>query len=118
MRKHLFFLILCTAGMLLDATAQFNFLEGKDAYLGQKPPGDQPEVFAENMLMINDTFPMGRVAFYAAGVSARGTTGVLFYLFDHWDDLAKRYRGTKVFCVALRISSEDARSCVVLDQTT
>ena len=67
MRKRLFFLILCTAGLLFDATAQSSFLESKDAWLGQKPPGDQPEVFAENLLMKNDTFPMDRVAFSKDG---------------------------------------------------
>jgi hypothetical protein len=67
MMKRLLLLILCTAGLLYDATAQSDFLESKDAYLGQKPPGDRPEVFAENMLMINDTFPMGRVAFSKDG---------------------------------------------------
>src|SRR5664279_771368 len=67
MGKRLVFLIFCTAGLLSGAMAQSSFLESKDAYLGQKPPGDQPEVFAENMLMINDTFPMGRVAFSKDG---------------------------------------------------
>lgn len=67
MVKRLFILILCTSGLLFSAKAQSGFLESKDAYLGQKPPGDQPVVFAENLLMINDTFPMGRVAFSKDG---------------------------------------------------
>ena len=65
--KRLSFIILSTALLFFDATAQSDFLESKNAYLGQKPPGDQPEVFAESMLMKNDTFPMGRVAFSKDG---------------------------------------------------
>ncbi len=65
--KGLLFLFLCTTGLLFDATAQSDFLESKNAYLGQKPPGEKPEVFAESMLMKNDTFPMGRVAFSQDG---------------------------------------------------
>jgi len=67
MMKRLLFLIFCTAGLIFHVTAQSGFLESKDAYLGQKPPGDHPEVFAESMLMKNDTFPMDRVAFSLDG---------------------------------------------------
>lgn len=35
----------------------------KDAYLGQKPPGDTPEIFGEGMLAKADTFAFDRVAF-------------------------------------------------------
>ena len=35
----------------------------KDAYLGQKPPGDTPEVFGAGMLAKADTFAFDRVAF-------------------------------------------------------
>ena len=60
--KRLLLLIVCAAGILLDASAQSKFLKSKDAYLGQKPPGDKPEVFAEQILMKKDSFPIGRVA--------------------------------------------------------
>ncbi len=65
--KHLSFLILFTAGLLSGVYAQSRFFKSKDAYLGQKPPGAQPEEFAHQLLMKTDTFPMGRVAFSQDG---------------------------------------------------
>src|ERR1700759_5469883 len=47
--------------------AQGKFWNSKDAYLGQKIPGDKPEIFAEQLLMKKDTFPFDRVAFSADG---------------------------------------------------
>lgn len=60
--KRLSLLILFTAALIFSASAQTGFLKSKDAWLGQKPPGDTPQVFAEQLLMKKDTFPMGRVA--------------------------------------------------------
>jgi hypothetical protein len=65
--KRLSLLILSAAGLLFNASAQSSFLKSKDAYLGQKPPGDKPEMFAGSLLMKKDTFPMGRVAFSQDG---------------------------------------------------
>jgi len=66
MKKLLILSVLCMyAGSLLHA--QDKFWNSKDAYLGQKPPGDKPEVFAERLLMKKDTFPFDRVAFSADG---------------------------------------------------
>jgi hypothetical protein len=52
-------------GLLFDAIAQSSF-RSKDAYLGQKPPGDQPDV-CRKPVDENDTFPMDRVAFSKDG---------------------------------------------------
>jgi hypothetical protein len=66
MKKSMILLLAClSSGAFL--CAQENFWNSKAAYLGQKPPGDKPEVFAEKLLMINDTFPFDRVAFSADG---------------------------------------------------
>jgi len=65
--KHLLLLVFFAQGLLLNATAQQGFLQTKHAYLGQKPPGDEPEIFAGSLLAIRDTFPMGRVAFSQDG---------------------------------------------------
>lgn len=65
--KHLLFFLtvyLCTGAL---SYAQPKFWNSKDAYLGQKPPGDKPEVFAEKLLMKKDTFPYDRIAFSADG---------------------------------------------------
>jgi hypothetical protein len=43
--------------------AQSKFWQGKDAYLGQKPPADTPRIFAPALLTQRDTFMLGRVAF-------------------------------------------------------
>ena len=63
MTKYLSLLI---TGMLLCAGfagAQNKFWKSKDAYLGQKPPGDTPEVFGAGLLAKADTFAFDRVAF-------------------------------------------------------
>src|SRR5689334_3164285 len=66
MKKLLILFALCIFSGV-SSYAQRNFWKSKDAYLGQKPPGDKPEVFAEQLLMQKDTFPMDRVAFSADG---------------------------------------------------
>jgi hypothetical protein len=43
--------------------AQQSFWDTKDAYLGQTPPGDTPQIFAPGLLADSGTFVMGRVAF-------------------------------------------------------
>lgn len=43
--------------------AQKSIWNTKDAYLGQKPPGDTPEIFGAGMLAKADTFAFDRVAF-------------------------------------------------------
>jgi hypothetical protein len=59
----------------------------------------------------------GRTTFYLAGPSTQGTTGATLYLLAHWRELAKRYRGSRPFCVVLRITSDDAESSVELHRT-
>jgi hypothetical protein len=46
-------------------------------------------------------------AYYAAGITSRGTTGAVRFLVTHWRDLNGKYPGGKPFCVMLRITSED-----------
>jgi len=61
---------LCIAALLLSNTklsAQTGFWESHDAYLGQKPPGDKPKIFAQNLLAQKDTFALDRVAFSTDG---------------------------------------------------
>lgn len=65
--KRLSLLIVCAAGMLFHASAQSAFLKSKNAYLGQKPPGNKPELFAEQILVKKDSVPLGRVAFSQDG---------------------------------------------------
>jgi len=77
--KRLLLSIVCVAGLLFNASAQPRFLKSKDAYLGQKPPGDKPEIFAEHMLMKKDTFPMGRVAFSQDGKEFYYTSSNTWY---------------------------------------
>ena len=50
---------------IIDATAQSDFWNSKDAYLGQTPPNDTPKLFAPDMLIVpKDTgFALDRVAF-------------------------------------------------------
>lgn len=77
--KQLSILILFIAVLQFGVSAQPNFLKSKDAYLGQKLPGDKPEVFAENILMKKDTFPMGRVAFSGDGKEFYYTSSNTWY---------------------------------------
>jgi hypothetical protein len=63
--------------------AQGNFLKSKAAYLGQNPPGDKPEVFAERLLVQRDTFPMDRVAFSADGKEFFYPSNTTWYSTDH-----------------------------------
>jgi hypothetical protein len=59
----------------------------------------------------------GQTAFYVAGPSTRGTSGATRYLLTQWRELARRYRGSRPFCVVLRITSADARSWEELHRT-
>jgi hypothetical protein len=66
MRVFLFVIIL--AGTIFaqgqDATTvQGNFWNSPQAYLGQQPPGDTPQIFALKLLTQKDTFSFDRVAF-------------------------------------------------------
>jgi hypothetical protein len=78
--KRLLLFALFVAGALINSAAQSHFFKSKDAYLGQTPPGDKPEPFAEQLLAKNDTFPIGRVAFSQDGKE--------FYYAsdDNWND--------------------------------
>ncbi|MBS1530558.1 MAG: hypothetical protein JSU01_09640 [Bacteroidetes bacterium] len=74
-------ILLLTANTCLYA--QGSFWKSKNAYLGQKPPGDKPEVFAENLLVQRDTFPMDRVAFSADGKEFYYPSNITWYNTDH-----------------------------------
>jgi hypothetical protein len=59
----------------------------------------------------------GRITFYAAGPSARGTIGATLYLFAQWRKLARRYR-SRPFYVVLRIINDDASAWEILDSSS
>lgn len=82
MKKLIILSILMLAAVTM-LHAQGNFLKSKDAYLGQKPPGDKPEVFAEQLLVQRDTFPMDRVAFSADGKEFFYPSNTTWYNTDH-----------------------------------
>jgi len=63
MTKLAFLSIVLLLGLSTTIYAQKGIWKTKDAYLGQKPPGDTPEVFGANMLAKADTFAFDRVAF-------------------------------------------------------
>ena len=50
-----------------SVSAETNLWKTKDAYLGQHAPSDVPQIFAPDLLAEAGAFPMGRVAFSAAG---------------------------------------------------
>ena len=56
----------------------------------------------------------GQTAFYVAGLSALGTTGAAYFLASRWLYLAKKYNGSKPFCIVLRITENDARGHEIL----
>jgi hypothetical protein len=51
----------------LTAIAQGRFWKSKDAYLGQTPPNDTPQIFAQKMLVPDSGISMDRSAFSADG---------------------------------------------------
>ena len=64
MMSKLFFLAMALCFLISTSLyAQKSIWKTKDAYLGQKPPGDTPEVFGAGMLAKADTFAFDRVAF-------------------------------------------------------
>lgn len=65
--KRLLLLALLTACVLFDSQAQTRFSNSKNAYLGQKPPSDTPQVFADKMLVPDSGIAMDRPAFSADG---------------------------------------------------
>ena len=92
MKKLLFFLAiyLCNATL---SYSQDKFWNSKEAYLGQKLPGDKPEIFAEQLLMKKDTFPYDRIAFSADGKEFyypssntwynTGATKIRYFKYEH-----------------------------------
>lgn len=63
MKKLTVLLLIALVGTAVHLYAQGKFWNSKDAYLGQIPPGDHPEVFASDLVAKADTFAMDRVAF-------------------------------------------------------
>jgi len=83
--KQVAMLILCI-GLLIITKSQDNFWNSSNAYLGQKPPGDEPEVFAERLLK-DSGIVLGRVSFSKDGKA-------FYYSFArHWFD--RNGSGTK-----------------------
>ena len=71
---------------------------------------------AEVALVQRTVDASGRIAFYVAGPSARGTTGAAHYLFARWRQLTRRYRG-RPFYVVLRVVNDEASDWVELDSS-
>jgi hypothetical protein len=63
---------------ILPASGQHAFFSTPNAYLGQKPPGDTPKVFAASMLIPDSGIAMGRCALTADGKEFYYTRGM------HW----------------------------------
>lgn len=73
------FVFILSLGILLSSCAQGDFLDSKDAYLGQTPPGDTPKIFAPGML-VDSGIVLGKVAFSQDGKS-------FYYSYArHWFD--------------------------------
>lgn len=80
-------------GFIINLNAQTNFWKSTDAYLGQKPPNDEPKIFGKGILK-DSGIVLGRVtfsndgkAFYysfakhwldASGASGSGTKEIIF----------------------------------------
>src|SRR5271156_997205 len=47
--------------------AQSNFWNSENAYLGQKPPGDTPQLFAPGLMPLKGEFSIDRIAFSPDG---------------------------------------------------
>ena len=72
-------IVCCMSVFVSCLTAQNSFLKTKDAYLGQKPPGETPEIFAKGML-IDSGIVLGKVQFSKDGKA-------FYYSFArHWFD--------------------------------
>src|SRR6201996_2340156 len=63
MKKLIFSIVILSMFSSVSLHAQPGIWNMHDAYLGQKPPGDTPEIFGEGMLAKADTFAFDRVAF-------------------------------------------------------
>jgi len=59
----LFVLLICCTSL----SAQSNFWDSKDAYLGQSPPNDTPKIFAKNLIVDTGSWAGDRVAFSQDG---------------------------------------------------
>jgi hypothetical protein len=80
----------------LLAQAQSDFWNSAQAYLGQQPPGDTPQIFAGKLLTQKDTFSFDRVAFSDDGKEFYYPTNTTWfdgknskiryfkYVQDHW----------------------------------
>ena len=67
MNKLFYLWLIALLGASTGLWAQTNIWNSPDAYLGQKPPGDKPGIFAQSLLTKADTFSLDRVAFSADG---------------------------------------------------
>lgn len=78
-------------------------------YIGFSVPG-VPQITDGQCSFVQRVFdqPTGQTAFYVAGMSSLGTTGAALFLANQWKYLAKKYSGSKPFCVVLRIAPNDA----------
>lgn len=67
MNKQTFLALIILVVISANIRAQSDFLNGPDAWLGQKTPSDTPLIFAQSLLTAKDTFPLDRVAFSPDG---------------------------------------------------
>lgn len=75
-----FYLLMTTIMNWCVACGQTNFWESDEAYLGQKPPGEIPQVFAKGLL-VDSGIVLSRVAFSKDGKE-------FYYTFArHWFDI-------------------------------
>ena len=85
MKSMMFFLVMIMLFFSKNGNTQTNFLNSKEAYLGQTPPNDTPKIFAPGMLA-DSGIVLGRVAFSKDGKE-------FYYGYArHWFD----YRGSGV----------------------
>lgn len=66
MRKKFLLLHAFVVSLILSSCGQTNFLQSKNAYLGQPAPGEEPVIFAKNML-VDSGIVLGKVQFTKDG---------------------------------------------------
>lgn len=105
MKKNILLTVIIFLASVIATKAQKDFWNSKDAYLGQKPPGNVPEIFAKGLL-VDSGFAFCRVAFsndgkefyYTFGTSWFNNTngGVNRLVFD-----GRKWRKPELICSRL-----------------
>jgi hypothetical protein len=79
MKRLTYFVILPFLGLSIRLNAQSKFWKSNNAYLGQKMPGNKPQIFAHALLEKADTFSMDRSAFSQDGKEFYYCTNTTWY---------------------------------------